>query len=509
MFCTVLSASVFGVESIPVHVEADVGDGLPSFAMVGFLSTQVKEAQERVRTALKNSGIRMEPKKITVNLAPADLRKSGTAFDLPIAVAIAAAYQKLDAGRLKDVLIAGELSLNGEVLPVCGGLLLAETAAKMGCHTCILPLENVQEGAAVKDIRIIGVKSLMQTIRFLKGEDKLEEAVFEKTREREKAGTEDFSDIIGQEGAKRAAEVAAAGFHNLLLIGPPGAGKSMIAGRIPSILPEMTWEERVELTKIYSIMRMLPKENPILNERPFRAPHHTITARALTGGGQIPCPGEISLAHNGVLFLDELPEFSREALETLRQPMEDKQVCIARGGRNYCFPANFMIVAAMNPCPCGYYPDLERCTCSVNAVQRYLNRISGPLLDRIDLSVEVSAVHFPINEKEKRGETSAKIRRRVQTVRKMQQKRYKKYGILYNAQLSAPMIKEVCRLGKTEQAMMEEAFEKLDLSMRSYYRTLKVARTIADLDGSEDILCEHLTEALCYRTINKKYWTGR
>ncbi len=509
MFCTVLSASVFGVESIPVHVEADVGNGLPSFSMVGFLSTQVREAQERVRTSLKNSGIRMEPKKITVNLAPADLRKSGTAFDLPIAVAIAAAYQKVEIKSLENVLIAGELSLNGVVLPVCGGLLLAECAAKMGCHTCILPQENAQEGAAVKGIRVIGVKSLTQTIRFLKGEEKLEGAVFCEKKEQERQGEKDFADIIGQESAKRAAEVAAAGFHNLLLIGPPGSGKSMIASRIPSIMPQMNWDEQVELTKIYSILGLLSKENPILKERPFRAPHHTITAKALVGGGQVPRPGEISLAHNGVLFLDELPEFSRDALETLRQPMEEKRVCISRSGRSYSFPANFMVVAAMNPCPCGHYPDLERCSCSVNTVQRYLSRISGPLLDRIDLSVEVPVIQFLPGKKEQKRENSAVIRARVQAVRQTQQKRYEKYGFCYNAQLSVPMIREFCQLGREEEKMMKEAFEILDLSMRSYYRILRVARTIADLAESETILCEHLAEALCYRTINKKYWAGR
>lgn len=509
MFCTVLSASVFGVESIPVHVEADVGNGLPSFSMVGFLSTQVREAQERVRTSLKNSGIRMEPKKITVNLAPADLRKSGTAFDLPIAVAIAAAYQKVKTKSLENVLIAGELSLNGEVLPVCGGLLMAQCAAQMGCQTCILPLANVQEGAAVKGIRVIGVKSLTQTIRFLNNEEEMEATIFCGSKEQEKTGEKDFSDIIGQESAKRAAEIAVAGFHNLLFIGPPGSGKSMIASRIPSILPEMTWEERVEVTKIYSILGMLPKDNPILKERPFRAPHHTSTAKALIGGGQVPRPGEASLAHNGVLFLDELPEFSRETLESLRQPMEEKKICIVRGGRNYCFPSNFMMIAAMNPCPCGYYPNFERCSCSAYDVQHYLGRISGPLLDRIDMSVEVPASRFPIGMDETKTENSAEIRARVQKARERQQIRYKKYGFLYNSQLNVPVMREICWLGREEEKMMEKAFETFNLSMRSYYRTLKVARTIADLSGSDFICCEHLTEALCYRMINKKYWVGR
>lgn len=510
LFCTVLSASVFGVESIPVHVEADVGDGLPSFSMVGFLSTQVKEAQERVRTALKNSGIRMEPKRITVNLAPADLRKSGTAFDLPIAVAIAAAYGKIAAEKLKGILIAGELSLNGEVLPVCGSLLLAEGAAKMGCHTCILPQENVKEGAAVQGIRIIGVCSLTQTLCFLKEEAEIEPGKWHTEEEsNENRPKEDFADISGQESAKRAAEIAVAGFHNLLMVGPPGSGKSMIARRIPTILPKMTWEERLELTKIYSIMGLLPPAGPILKNRPFRAPHHTITAKAMAGGGMIPRPGEVSLAHNGVLFLDELAEFSRDTLEVLRQPMEEKQVSIARGGRTYCFPANFMVVAAMNPCPCGYYPDLEKCTCTHTAVQRYLGKISGPLLDRIDLTVEVPVVRFGTLKEEKGREYSAEIRDRICGARQIQQRRYQEYGFLYNSQLTASAMKTVCRLGKKEQTLMKNAFEKLDLSVRSYYRTLKVARTIADLAGCETITCEHLGEALCYRSVNKKYWTGR
>lgn len=511
MFCTVQSAAVFGVDSIPVHVEADVADGLPSFAMVGFLSAQVREAQERVSTAMKNAGFKLEPKRVTVNLSPADLRKSGTGFDLPIAVALTAAYGKLPANRLKNTLIAGELSLNGAVLPIPGVLAIAEGALKQGCDTCIIPEENVPEASAVKGIRAIGVTNLKETVEYLKGNieiipessgDVLEMAFDERNV------AVDFSCIHGQQAVKRAIEVAVSGAHNLLMIGPPGSGKSMLARAIPGILPRMSGEESMEISKIYSISGKLP-ERKLMTQRPFRAPHSTITPGAMTGGGRIPKPGEVSFAHNGVLFLDELPEFSKDTLEVLRQPLEDREICIARNGGICRFPSGFMLVAAMNPCPCGYYPDLNRCNCTYPMIQRYLGRISGPLLERIDLTVEVCRIDYTMIRSEKREEDSESVRERVKTVRRRQEMRYKNTKYRYNSNLDQSGIQRFCKLGVEEEEFMRQMFEEKNLSARTYYRSLKVARTIADMGESENIKLIHLQEAFCYRNANEKYWMGR
>ncbi|SDG94870.1 magnesium chelatase family protein [Marvinbryantia formatexigens] len=509
MFSTVMSASVLGVESRPVNVEADITDGLPSFTMVGFLSTQVREAQERVRTALKNSGLRMEPKKITVNLSPADVKKSGTGFDLAIAVAVAAAYGKIAGERLRGFLLAGELNLNGRVLPVPGILPIAAGAAQCGCHTCIVPKENEKEGAVISGVKIIGVSTLAEAIAYLKGERALQPACAGNMEEGVPAQYEDFAEISGQAAARRAAEVAAAGFHNLLMTGPPGAGKSMLAKRIPGILPPLSLKEKIEISKIYSIAGMLTGDRYLVQERPFRAPHHSITAKAMVGGGGHPRPGEVSLAHNGVLFLDELPEFSRETLEVLRQPLEERRVCISRTAGSYEYPANIMLVAAMNPCPCGYYPDMEKCTCTHAQIQRYLNRISSPLLDRIDITIEVPAVQYRALGAAKTGETTEQIRERVLQARRIQEQRYRDTPFRFNADLDQSGIRAYCALGRSEGKIMEEAFEKLDLSARTYYRILKVARTIADMEGSGNIRSRHLQEALCYRSIHRRYWINR
>lgn len=509
MFSTVMSASVFGVESRPVNVEADITDGLPSFTMVGFLSAQVKEAQERVRTALKNSGLRMEPKRITVNLSPADVKKSGTGFDLAIAVVIAAAYGKISSERLEGILFAGELNLNGEVLPIPGILPIVAGARECGCHTCILPKANEKEGAIISGIRVFGVRTLAETMAYLKGECILKPVCSGEIEEEEAARYEDFAEVGGQEAARRAVEVAVSGFHNLLMVGPPGAGKSMLARRIPGILPPLSLEEKIEISKVYSIAGLLTKDHHLVQQRPFRAPHHSITAKAMAGGGNFPRPGEISLAHNGVLFLDELPEFSRETLEVLRQPLEERRVCISRTGGICSYPANIMLIAAMNPCPCGNYPDLEKCLCTHSQVQRYLSRISSPLLDRIDITIEVPAVQYRALEMGKNGETSEQIRARVLLAHKVQERRYRNTSFRFNADLDQNGIRVYCPLGRAEEKMMQEAFEKLDLSARTYYRILKVARTIADMAGSETIKVCHLQEALCYRSIHKRYWLNR
>lgn len=509
MFGKVITAAICGMESCKIEVEADVSDGMPMFSMVGFLASEVKEAQDRVRTALKNAGVTLPAKRITVNLAPADVRKSGSGFDLPIAVAVLIALGYIPQKEVEDVLIVGELSLNGRVNGIHGVMEIAASALEYGCSTCLVPERNLKEGSMIRGVQVLGAETLPQVLHFFTGQEvlKSDPINIEEIRlgqwEQSKV---DFSEIQGQKILRRACEVAVSGMHNLLMIGPPGAGKTMTAKRIPTILPELTISEMLEISKIYSVAGLLPEETGLMVQRPFRAPHHTVTPIALAGGGRNPRPGEVSLAHRGVLYLDEMPEFQSSTLEILRQPMEEGKVSISRNSGNYLFPADFMLVASMNPCKCGYYPDMNRCTCSRREVKRYLNRISQPLLDRIDICVEAETVVYNDLITQERGESSASIRERVTAALQIQKERYSGSDYRFNAELGGAAVKKYCVLGKEEQGLMEEAFEKLELTARTYYKILKVARTIADLSGSETILGEHLAEAICYRSLDKKYW---
>ncbi len=506
MFSTITSAAILGMDVVLVHVEVDIAQGLPGFMLVGYLSSEVREAGERVRVALKNAGITLPAMRITVNLSPANIKKEGTAYDLPIAAGILEALGHIPRGSTEGMMIAGELGLNGGINPVRGVLPLVRKAKEEGYRRCLLPKENYKEGMLIDGIEIIGMPGLKESIEYLKCGKKY---IWEEETAKEEKGEgslPDFSEIKGQAAAKRAAEIAAAGFHNLLLTGPPGSGKTMIAKRIPGILPPLTEQEELEVSSIYSIAGLLSNACSLVKQRPFMDPHHTITAQALVGGGKTVRPGIISLAHKGILFLDELPEFKPNMINLLRQPLEEKKICIARLGGNYIFPADCMFVAAMNPCPCGYYPDIGRCSCTVQKIKRYQGRISGPVLDRIDLCAGVSRVSPTQLSWATKEETSACIRNRVMQARRMQDERYAGKDYKYNALMPQPDLKSYCMLGKKEERMMEKAFLSMQLSARGYYRILKVARTIADLDGSEKIGEIHLEEALECRIGGEKHW---
>ena len=504
MFSTVTTGSIHGIGCILTQVEVDIVKTMPAFDMVGMLSAEVKEARERVRVALRNCGIVLPPVHITVNISPANIRKEGTAYDLPIAVGILVSLGHIPAEYIKGVCIIGELGLNGEVKPVKGVLPIVKEAHEKGIRTCILPGENALEGAVIEGIRVIGVNDFTQVVDYFALKENssvvptqinLEEMFKEADDE-----VEDFADIVGQEACKRAALIAAAGFHHMSITGAPGAGKTMIARRIPGILPPLTLEESLEVSAIYSVSGLLDSKRCLITSRPFLAPHHTTTVSALAGGGSIPKPGLFSLSHRGVLFLDELPEFNRECIEIMRQPLEEKTIQIARTHGTYFYPANFMLVAASNPCPCGYYPDKSKCRCSEKEIRRYQNKISGPIRDRIDLNVTAEMVDIKDLNGKKATINSAAMRQRVMEARKRQERRFAGTNLHFNSDIGARQIKKYCVLKKEEQEYMEDVFYHMNLRARSYHKVLKVARTIADLEEADEITTEHLAEAVCYRT---------
>ncbi len=516
MLSKIYGAGLFGIQGVLVCCESDIGNGLPGTSIIGYLSSEVREAADRVKTAIKNSGIKLEPRKVVINLSPEDFRKDGTGYDLPISVSILAAYGLVKPDLLENSVFLGELSLGGEILPVRGCLSITMAAKEAGFQRIFVPKENVREAKIIDDIECIAVNTLTEVVGILNGEIRPDAfAVNREVRDSNRFCAiaeddkieSDFSDIYGQEGTKRATIIAVAGRHNIMYIGPAGTGKSMIARRIPGIMPGLSKEEALDVTRIHSICGIL--ERSLITQRPFRSPHHTTSMQALCGGGIRPKPGEVSLATHGVLFLDEFAEFKRDTIEVLRQPLEDKKVCISRVHGAYEFPADFMLVCATNPCKCGFYPDREKCKCTEADVAKYIGKISKPLLDRIDICVETRMLNYDELNRGMRGESSESIRKRVEKVREIQEKRYQNSNILFNGEMKNVHIEDCCKLKTEEEKFLRNVYEKKSMSIRALYKVLKVARTIADLEGEDHIRKKHLGEALSYRTLEEKYWGGR